>query len=799
MLYLQTKRSVPIKRVILFFLIVTVVTNCLGQTTYYSNSSTTDFNQLSGWGINADGSGANPSSFGSAIRLVVNSGHAKNTSAVASVNRLTISSGATVTANHAITLTGTSPQFNINNLGLYIHNNTGVLSSTIFAGTETFNTTSTFQINNWQSSSITLISNLSTTGGYYYGNLIINWTGNTGAWQQNLSGTVNLTANNLTINSTGNASGVLLLTGRNSFVLNILGNLNVNAGTIEYGSTNGSLADGVISISGNFSQTAGIIQRGATNAVVPYIRAVGTGTSIWTITGGTRHLIYSYEIVSGKTVQLGANLNLGTGFASSYLVNIASGATLDAQSYLISYGSSGAQLANFGTIKTSNTNGLFGAANTTIVNTPITLVYGVGPDCTVEYYATGSQTVTASTIYENVIISGTGTKQLQNNSTINKALTFSTVGTGINKLDIASNTITISSTGSIANAGNDRYIITVPTTSSNGRLRQNDISNTNRNVFPIGTASHYLPLTFQGLTTTTSDFSVNVFNGTTTNGSPTGTPFSTRVNQVDAIWWIDRLDGTADAHIQVDWVQDSPLEGSVFKVIPDNKITILRYFNLSNWQSAVSNILGNNSSNRANSTTTKISNWGTAGTGLPYLVSNMDVLTADINLFSAKSNSQGNLLNWQLTNYSEVETFEIERSKNGIQFSMIGNVRAEQTEKYSFTDATHLAGINYYRLKIKHHNGEITYSKVVMVNNGDIKGYKIIGNPVQTTLQLIHPALNENTTYRVINSNGLVVLTGRIEKQQMQSSIQVVQLNSGYYYLQLNDSSGALATLPFIK
>jgi len=179
------------------------------------------FIRFFGWGINAVGSGANPSSLSSSMRLVVNSGHTKNTSAVASVNRLTISSGATVTANHAITLAGTSPQFNINNLGLYIHNNTGVLSSTIFAGTETFNTTSTFQINNWQSSTITLISNLSKTSGFYYGNLIINWTGNTGAWQQNLSGTVNLVAKNLTINSTGNSSGLLLLTTKNAFVLNI--------------------------------------------------------------------------------------------------------------------------------------------------------------------------------------------------------------------------------------------------------------------------------------------------------------------------------------------------------------------------------------------------------------------------------------------------------------------------------------------------------------------------------------------------------------------------------------------------
>ena len=161
--------------VLFFLLFCTIRVTLCAQTTFFSNSTTTNFNTLTGWSLNANGTGANPTVLNSSVRLVVQNGHTKNTSGTATVNRLTIRSGGIVTANNAITVTGTGSQFEIENGGTYIHNNTGAVATTIFNGTEVFGASSTFQINNWQSSSTVLTLsalNLSATssvdGNNYY-------------------------------------------------------------------------------------------------------------------------------------------------------------------------------------------------------------------------------------------------------------------------------------------------------------------------------------------------------------------------------------------------------------------------------------------------------------------------------------------------------------------------------------------------------------------------------------------------------------------------------------------------------
>ena len=74
------------------------------MTQYYSNATTTDFNVLSGWGINTDGTGANPAQFATHD---FTQKHAKTLSAAVSVNGFKLDSGFTLTgAGFKITTTG---------------------------------------------------------------------------------------------------------------------------------------------------------------------------------------------------------------------------------------------------------------------------------------------------------------------------------------------------------------------------------------------------------------------------------------------------------------------------------------------------------------------------------------------------------------------------------------------------------------------------------------------------------------------------------------------------------------------
>ncbi len=92
-------------------------------------------------------------------------------------------------------------------------------------------------------------------------------------------------------------------------------------------------------------------------------------------------------------------------------------------------------------------------------------------------------------------------------------------------------------------------------------------------LLPIGTVSHYLPVTITP--TGSSNFIVAVFQGITSNGAVTGTPLTPAQKQtvVDAVWNISRTSGTGSAVLQLGWT--TPLEGSTFITLPDTDIGLI--------------------------------------------------------------------------------------------------------------------------------------------------------------------------------------------------------------------------------
>lgn len=93
-------------------------------------------------------------------------------------------------------------------------------------------------------------------------------------------------------------------------------------------------------------------------------------------------------------------------------------------------------------------------------------------------------------------------------------------------------------------------------------------------LFPIGTSANYLPVTLNPATG--SDFAINVFSGITTNGLPTGTPFTSLQKQtvVDAVWNINRAAGTGNSNVQLQWMD--ALEGSTMATFANSEIGIIK-------------------------------------------------------------------------------------------------------------------------------------------------------------------------------------------------------------------------------
>jgi len=99
-------------------------------------------------------------------------------------------------------------------------------------------------------------------------------------------------------------------------------------------------------------------------------------------------------------------------------------------------------------------------------------------------------------------------------------------------------------------------------------------------------------------------------------------------------------------------------------------------------------------------------------------------LPVELSSFSGEPNSTGNQLLWTTSSEINNNRFEIERSRDAIQFMTIGMVSGNGTSNnihhYSFTDNSPSFGIDYYRLKQIDHNGQFEYSVVIAIENSTI-------------------------------------------------------------------------------
>lgn len=98
----------------------------------------------------------------------------------------------------------------------------------------------------------------------------------------------------------------------------------------------------------------------------------------------------------------------------------------------------------------------------------------------------------------------------------------------------------------------------------------------------------------------------------------------------------------------------------------------------------------------------------------------------------------GNGLNWRLSCLSSSIVMEVQRSSNGRSFDALSSIAATQArcaEPFNYIDEAPLKGRNFYRLKMTDAEGKVSYSPVVLLNNGGA-GFEFAG---------IYPTTVKNT------------------------------------------------------
>jgi hypothetical protein len=140
-------------------------------------------------------------------------------------------------------------------------------------------------------------------------------------------------------------------------------------------------------------------------------------------------------------------------------------------------------------------------------------------------------------------------------------------------------------------------------------------------------------------------------------------------------------------------------------------------------------------------------------------------------------------LNWSVTQNQDIQYFTIERSIDGVHFTLFDTVNSKsytpRFAAYNIVDGNVQAmrtSYVYYRIKLSARNGGVQYSKVVKValSTGAVTGISLQPNPVRDRLQInIHSMADRDVQIFIYDVMGQLVKTLNTPVQQGYSSVNL--------------------------
>ncbi len=157
--------------------------------------------------------------------------------------------------------------------------------------------------------------------------------------------------------------------------------------------------------------------------------------------------------------------------------------------------------------------------------------------------------------------------------------------------------------------------------------------------------------------------------------------------------------------------------------------------------------------------------------------------------FSASRVGEDVQLNWVTASETNNNYFTVERSKDGISFEEILQIKGAKNSNtvlyYSAMDDKPYNGTSYYRLKQTDINGEFKYENVVEVNFKELLTISMYPNPFSTSLtMMIHDTAQiTHCTLCMYNALGEEVINTLISKQL--TVFETGNLLSGIYFYKM--------------
>ncbi len=168
----------------------------------------------------------------------------------------------------------------------------------------------------------------------------------------------------------------------------------------------------------------------------------------------------------------------------------------------------------------------------------------------------------------------------------------------------------------------------------------------------------------------------------------------------------------------------------------------------------------------------------------------VDVTTLNIKLenITAKNEGNTNNISWSTAAEAKGDIFELESSNDGIAYSSITNINAKgMVSSYSYDDKHPFTGWNYYRLKMKHSDGKVSYSKTVSAYvSKSLATIKVTPNPFKNKLVVsINERQSVNAFIDLFDVKGVLLKSFKVNAKETQ--LDVTTLPSGTYFVKYTD------------
>jgi hypothetical protein len=191
-----------------------------------------------------------------------------------------------------------------------------------------------------------------------------------------------------------------------------------------------------------------------------------------------------------------------------------------------------------------------------------------------------------------------------------------------------------------------------------------------------------------------------------------------------------------------------------------------------------------------------------------YVRGGAGVLPIGVEYLKGTKQTNGNFLDWKVNCTSAPSVvIELQRSADSRTFNTINQENATALrcqQSFNHTDASPLAGINYYRLKITDPSGSLKYSNIVAILNKD-KGFELISlapNPVKDqALLTLTSAKAGKIEISISDIAGKVISkqTNTVISGSNPINMSFAKIAAGTYTIVATNADGEVKTTRFVK